>query len=109
MVCGVKNMNDDDKLKEMRKMLEVAKANHRVFEKTISKLLQFIKTDIPDSVLKDMIEPLKLSYESSKVNVERMDTFPSPVREGSISNFMFGKMFGKTELLLQIFHKDVKE
>jgi len=101
-------MNEEEKKKEIEKMnrnMKMIRANLKVAEGSYRLIAKFIREGLRPEVklaIKKLAEPMKLSYESSKVNVMRIGTFEEPTKQVSLSNFLFGKMFGKTEFILQL-------
>ena len=94
---------------EMKKMTEQNRKIHALFERTIALLLPYIKFDIPASTLPLMVKSIEAAYESSKQSFNAIELLQTPQRELALSNFVFGKMFGKTELLLQILKRGEKD
>ncbi|MBK5093189.1 MAG: hypothetical protein JJE48_06710 [Actinobacteria bacterium] len=97
-----------DKKEEMKKMVEQNRRIHASFETTIKLLLPYIKFDIPKGMFGLMVKPVEAAYESSKHSFNAIELLQTPQRELALSNFMFGLMFGKTELLLQILKRGEK-
>ena len=106
-------MKDEDRLKKMKNMVEVNIKINKIFEKNVRLILEKaqLSHSLPDEIINQLIEPMFLSYESSKVNVKNIENLPEDgAKYNALSNFIFGKMFGKTELLLEIFYnKRLKE
>lgn len=97
-----------DEEEKMKKKIDIARRKMVLQEKSIQRVLDVLD-HAPKDVLEKMAEPLALSWESGKENVNNIDTFTSPVREIALSNFMFGKTFGKTELLLQLVERRLEK
>ena len=98
-----------NKLKELKKMTEQNMANNLALENTINLLMPYFKIELPGQLTTLMITPMRVSYDSSKINVENIVNLPEPTKYVAMSNFLFGKMFGKTELILQILDRVKKE
>ena len=97
-----KNNDEEDNFK---RNIEFIKYTNNSLEDTIKQLLPHIKMDLPSEKKIMMINPMLLSYENSKVNVRNIDLLLEPTKSVAFSNFTFGKMFGKTELIMQILNK----
>jgi hypothetical protein len=76
------------------------------FEKSVEPIMKNIKiANLPEGVIRTLERHCRDSYEASFPNVEIIKTFEFPKNYAYMSNFNFGKMFGKTEMILKILEK----
>ena len=89
-----------------KKQLNIQIKNLNMFDEKTEDIIKNIRIiNIHDKTIKNLAKYCRESYESSFPNVKIIPTFEFPKNYAYMSNFNFGKMFGKTELILKILER----